>query len=115
MQTSALLKHIHEINLSYLLLASSLINHDKPSAMFRLGVCEDIAILLGKLTLTQMSKLSQTNQLICKFRFTDEHSIFCLTQESRVDGLKQVHTGILLSTHLMNEMSDVSDEGKKNR
>lgn len=38
MHTSELLKHIYDINLSYLLLAQRLISQDKPSAMFRLGV-----------------------------------------------------------------------------
>ncbi len=38
MGTSELLKHIYDINLSYLLLAQRLINDEKASAMFRLGV-----------------------------------------------------------------------------
>lgn len=38
MHTSELLKHIYDINLSYLLLAQRLIVQDKASAMFRLGI-----------------------------------------------------------------------------
>lgn len=38
MGTSELLKHIYDINLSYLLLAQRLINDEKASAMFRLGI-----------------------------------------------------------------------------
>ena len=41
MHTSELLKHIYDINLSYLLLAQRLIVQDKASAMFRLGINED--------------------------------------------------------------------------
>lgn len=51
MHTSELLKHIYDINLSYLLLAQRLISQDKPSAMFRLGVNEEMATMLGGLTL----------------------------------------------------------------
>ncbi|BBR59392.1 hypothetical protein WP4W18E05_27600 [Klebsiella sp. WP4-W18-ESBL-05] len=40
MHTSELLKHIYDINLSYLLLAQRLIGQDKASAMFRLGINE---------------------------------------------------------------------------
>lgn len=113
MYTNELLRHIHDMNLSYLLLASSLINNDKTSAMFRLGVSEDIADLLSKLTLTQMQKLTQTNQLICKIRFPVINSITYLTQESRLDGLKHVHAGILLSSHLINEKSEGCNKQKR--
>lgn len=43
MHTSELLKHIYDINLSYLLLAQRLIVQDKASAMFRLGINEEMA------------------------------------------------------------------------
>lgn len=63
MHTSELLKHIYDINLSYLLLAQRLISQDKPSAMFRLGVNEEMATMLGGLTLPQMVKLAETFSL----------------------------------------------------
>jgi len=84
MHTSELLKHIYDINLSYLLLAQRLISQDKASAMFRLGINEEMATMLGGLTLPQMVKLAETNQLVCQFRFDDSQTITRLTQESRV-------------------------------
>ena len=51
MGTSELLKHIYDINLSYLLLAQRLINQEKASAMFRLGIDESMADALAGLTL----------------------------------------------------------------
>ena len=47
MHTSELLKHIYDINLSYLLLAQRLIVQDKASAMFRLGISEEMADTLA--------------------------------------------------------------------
>lgn len=47
MHTSELLKHIYDINLSYLLLAQRLIVQDKASAMFRLGISEEMANTLA--------------------------------------------------------------------
>ena len=91
MHTSELLKHIYDINLSYLLLAQRLIGQDKASAMFRLGINEDMAKVLGELTLPQMVKLAETNQLVCQFRFDDSQTITRLTQESRVDDKFQHH------------------------
>lgn len=115
MHTSELLKHIYDINLSYLLLAQRLIGQDKASAMFRLGINEDMAKVLGELTLPQMVKLAETNQLVCQFRFDDSQTITRLTQESRVDDLQQIHTGILLSTRLLNQASHTGETARKKR
>ena len=115
MHTSELLKHIYDINLSYLLLAQRLIGQDKASAMFRLGINEDMAKVLGELTLPQMVKLAETNQLVCQFRFDDSQTITRLTQESRVDDLQQIHTGILLSTRLLNESTQAGEPARKKR
>jgi|UPI0003012C77 flagellar transcriptional activator FlhD len=115
MHTSELLKHIYDINLSYLLLAQRLISQDKASAMFRLGINEEMATMLGGLTLPQMVKLAETNQLVCQFRFDNPQTITRLTQESRVDDLQQVHTGILLSTRLLSEISQPDDVARKKR
>lgn len=112
---SELLKHIYDINLSYLLLAQRLINDEKASAMFRLGIDDVMADALGELTLPQMVKLAETNQLLCQFRFNDSKTIQCLTQESRVEDLQQIHTGILLSSRLLKGLSsgDNSSTPKK--
>ena len=115
MGTSELLKHIYDINLSYLLLAQRLINQEKASAMFRLGIDEAMADTLSQLTLPEMVKLAETNQLVCQFRFNDHNTITRLTQESRVDDLQQIHTGILLSSRLLRTVSGKSDELPKKR
>ncbi|MFS2224823.1 flagellar transcriptional regulator FlhD [Pantoea sp. B65] len=115
MGTSELLKHIYDINLSYLLLAQRLINQEKASAMFRLGIDEPMADALAKLTLPEMVKLAETNQLVCQFRFTDHQTINRLTQESRVDDLQQVHTGILLSSRLLRDASPKVEDLPKKR
>lgn len=112
MYTSELLKHIYDINLSYLLLAQRLIVQDKASSMFRLGISEEMADTLAILTLPQMVKLAETNQLVCHFRFDDHHTVTRLTQDSRVDDLQQIHTGIMLSTRLL---SDIDDAARKKR
>lgn len=115
MHTSELLKHIYDINLSYLLLAQRLIVQDKASAMFRLGVSEEMAITLAALTLPEMVKLAETNQLVCHFRFDDQQTITRLTQDSRVDDLQQIHTGIMLSTRLLNDVSQADEVSRKKR
>lgn len=71
--------------------------------MFRLGIDETMVDTLAQLTLPQMVKLAETNQLVCNLRFSDHQTIEQLTKESRVDDLQQIHTGILLSSHLLQE------------
>ncbi|HBV40009.1 MAG TPA: flagellar transcriptional regulator FlhD [Erwinia sp.] len=115
MGTSELLKNIYDLNLSYLLLAQRLINQEKASAMFRLGLDEQMADALAQLTLPEMVKLAETNQLVCQFRFTDHATINRLTQDSRVDDLQQIHTGILLSSRLLRNASAKNDELPKKR
>ncbi|MBS0855426.1 MULTISPECIES: flagellar transcriptional regulator FlhD [unclassified Tatumella] len=105
MNTTNLVKHIYDVNLSYLLLAQQLISQDKSSAMFRLGVDESMANKLAELTLPELVKLAETNQLICKLRFIDYTIIQQLTRESRVDDMQQIHTGIMLASKLLQSVS----------
>ncbi|BAC24176.1 flhD [Wigglesworthia glossinidia endosymbiont of Glossina brevipalpis] len=113
MSNDNILKNIHEINLSYLLLAQELIKQDKKVASFRLGVCEDTLNKISKLSLSELIKLGAINQLICLLRLDDEKVINCLTRESRVDELQQVHTGIMLSTQLLRSHKSNSNHALK--
>lgn len=102
------LQSIHNINLSYLLLTQKLIREDKFSAGFRLGLSEATIETLKHLSLPQLIKLSLTNQLICRLRVDNEVVIEHLTKDSRIEALQQVHTGIILSTHLLNSLAEES-------
>lgn len=101
------LQGIHNLNLSYLLLAQQLIRDDKLAAGFRLGLNEETMDLLKDLSSLQLIKLSLTSQLICRLRVDNEIVINCLTKDSRIDALQQIHTGILLSTDLLNSLSEL--------
>ncbi|MDQ0431073.1 flagellar transcriptional activator FlhD [Pantoea agglomerans] len=100
------LQDIHDINLSYLLLAQRLIRQDKFAAGFRLGLTEATLDNLKELSLPQLMKLAFTNQLICRLRVDNEVVIENLTKDSRIEALQQVHTGIILSTELLNAISE---------
>ena len=54
MDTNQILAEIREANLSYMMLAQSLIRGDRDQALFRLGVSEESANLIGALTPAQM-------------------------------------------------------------
>ncbi len=97
---------IRDMNLSYLLLAQRLIMEDKLSAIFRLGLSESIINMLKGLSLSQLIKISSTDQLICRLRIDNDIVIDCLTKDSRIDALQNIHTGIILSTELLNSLDE---------
>jgi len=105
MQTDTHMNNIQNINLSYLMLAQKMIQEDKFAAGFRLGIPQEVVESLKELSFNQLIKLASTNQLICKIRIDNENVIEHLTKDSRVDALQQMHTGIILSTGLLNSLS----------
>ena len=102
------LQSIHNVNLSYLLLAQRLIRDNKFLATFRLGLNDATIDILKDLSLPQLIKLSSTGQLICRLRLDNEDVIECLTKDARIDALQRIHTGIILSTELLDSLSDKS-------
>jgi flagellar transcriptional activator FlhD len=68
------LSNIYEANLCYLLFASRLLHEDKAAAISMLGMSEQIADVLCRLTPDQLSKLARANHLLLRFRF-DDHTI----------------------------------------
>lgn len=99
-------QNINDLNLSYLLLAQSLIKQeDKDAASFRLGLTEPLINILKNLSVSQLIKLASTNQLICQLRINSEAVIDFLTKDSRIDALQHLHTGIILSTDLLHSLS----------
>ena len=100
MNTEQVLAEIREANLSYLMLAQSLIRSDKEQALFRLGVNEDTAALIGALTPAQMMKIAAGNTLLCKFRMDDELVWGLLTNHGKSaanDTTNRLHAAILMA------------------
>ena len=71
MTTDHLLDEILEANMTYLILAQRLIRQDKAEALFRLGIHEEAADMLGALSAAQILKLASGNMLLCHFRVED--------------------------------------------
>ena len=73
MTSEQILAEIREANLSYLMLAQSLIRIDREQALFRLGVSEDTA-QPDRLAdaRRRLMKMASSNTLLCRFRMDDE-------------------------------------------
>lgn len=95
-------QNIYNVNLSYLLLIQQFIKEDKTTACFRSGLSIQLIDFLSDLSLTQIISLSSNSQLICKLRLNDKDIIDSLTKDSRINGLQQLQTGILLSSENFN-------------
>ena len=64
MNEDRILAEIRETNLSYLILAQSLIRTDRVQALYRLGLSEEVADLLDQLSPAQMMRIAQGNMLL---------------------------------------------------
>ncbi len=100
-----ILKCIHHLNLSTLLLSQKMLEKDKVMAMYRLGIDEETADILSSLNTSQMLVLSETNQLTFQLRFENAEMMKKLTEDSRISDIKQMHTGILLSSLLLDSLN----------
>ena len=72
MDQTQMLAEIREANLTYLMLAQTLIRQDKAEAQFRLGLSEEAAELIRVLSPAQIMKIASGNMLLCHMRVTDE-------------------------------------------
>ena len=82
-----------------------MLEKDKAMAMYRLGIDEETADILSSLNTSQMLVLSETNQLTFQLRFENAEMMKKLTEDSRISDIKQMHTGILLSSLLLDSLN----------
>ena len=99
MNADQILAEIREANLSYLMLAQSLIRTDRDQALYRLGISEESAALIVLLTPAQMMKIAASNTLLCRFRMDDDLVWNLLTNhgKSANDGTNRLHASILMA------------------
>ena len=100
MNADHVLTEIREANLSYLMLAQSLIRADREQALFRLGISEETATIIGMLTPAQMMKIASGNTLLCRFRMDDDIVWNLLTSHGKAaanDQVGRLHAAILMA------------------
>ena len=105
MTNEQLLAEIRETNLTYLMLAQTLIRQDKASAVFRLGMNEESVDILASLSAAQVLKLASRNTLLCSFRVDDELVWSLLTNQNTPkkvgnEATNTLHANILMASRL---------------
>ena len=100
MNADQILNEIREANLSYLMLAQSLIRSDREQALFRLGISEDSAELIALLSPAQMMKIASGNTLLCRFRMDDDLVWSLITSHGKTSAnetVSRLHASILMA------------------
>ena len=86
---------IKEVNLAYMMLAQNKVRGDREGAIFRLGISEEIAEILDRLTPGQILKMAGSDMLLCNFRFDDKLLLNLLANHERERGVGHFHAAIL--------------------
>ena len=97
MNTEQLLSEIRETNLAYLLLAQRMVKADKASAMFRLGISQEVADVLDQLSPGQIMKMAASNLLLCRFRCDDRMILGLLSDHGQRNPMAQTHAAVLMA------------------
>ena len=95
MKSNDIYNDIKEVNLAYLMLAQSMIRADREGAIFRLGISQEIADILERLTPGQVLRMASSDMLLCSFRFDDNLLVNLLANHERERGIGQIHAAIL--------------------
>ncbi len=100
-----MMAEIRDANLAYLMLAQQMIRADKASAIFRLGIDDEIAELIKHLSNVQILKLASTNIMLTRFRFDDSAVLGMLTNSNKEKSLVQSHVAILMASQPVGHIS----------
>jgi flagellar transcriptional activator FlhD len=101
MNHEQLLAEIRDVNLTYLMLAQTLIRRDCAEAQFRLGLSEEAADLISTLSSAQLLKTASINVLLCRMRVDDDLVWNLLTSHSAPlvgsNSAAKLHASILMA------------------
>jgi flagellar transcriptional activator FlhD len=78
-----------------MMLAQNMVRSDREAAIFRLGISEEIADILGRLTPGQVLKMAASDMLLCSFRFDNSLLLDLLANHERDRGVGHIHAAIL--------------------
>lgn len=105
MTANDMMAEIRDANLSYLMLAQQMIRSDKATAVFRLGISQEIADLIEGMSNAQILKLAGSNMMLARFRFDDSSILVMLTNHNKERSLAQSHAAILMAGQAVEEIA----------
>lgn len=89
---------LHELNYTWLSLLQKMLLKDRRIAMFMTGLDSRITGIIGRMTETQLQRLSSHPHFIFTLRIRNPAALKCLLQDSRIDHLNPMHAAILFQS-----------------
>ncbi len=97
MKTEQMMNEIRDANLSYLMLAQSMVKEDRDTAIYRLGVSDDVADVLERLSPAQVVRMAGSNMLLFRFRFDDSIIVDMLSDYGNGKLMAGTHAAMLMA------------------
>ena len=97
MKSEQLTNEIREANLSYLMLAQSMLRDDRATAMYRLGITEEVADMLEQLSPAQVVRMAASTMLLFRFRFDDSLIVDMLSDYGKGKLMAGTHAAVLMA------------------
>jgi flagellar transcriptional activator FlhD len=97
MKTEQMMNEIRDANLSYLMLAQSMVKEDRDTAIYRLGVSDDVADVLEHLSPAQVVRMAASNMLLFRFRFDDSLIVDMLSDYGNGKLMAGTHAAMLMA------------------
>jgi flagellar transcriptional activator FlhD len=105
MTNNDIIAEIRDANLGYLMLAQQMIRSDKATAIFRLGISNEIADLIEGMNNAQILKLAGANMMLARFRFDDGAILGMLTNYNKDRSLAHSHAAILMAGQAVEQIA----------
>lgn len=86
---------IRELNFAYLVLAQQMLRSDRATALFRLGIGDEVADLIESMSAAKLAKMANAQVLMPSFRFDDERLVRLMAGEGRDATSAGLHAAIL--------------------
>ena len=86
---------IRELNLAYLMLAQQMLRSDRATALFRLGIGDELADLIESMSAAKLVRMASGQTLVPCFRFDDAQLARLMSGEGRDATSAGLHAAIL--------------------
>ncbi|WP_419690002.1 flagellar transcriptional regulator FlhD [Burkholderia theae] len=93
---------VWELNMSYLWLAQRLLQEDRATGMFRLGLTADVADALTSLSIKNMIDLSSSGQVVCVLRPSQLGVVSTFTRPTLPVDIARLHVALAFASGRFN-------------
>ncbi len=97
---------IRELNLAYLMLAQQMLRSDRETAMYRLGIGNEMADLILGLSTAKLVRMAGSQTLLPRFRFDDSMLAGLMAGQGRDAATSGLHAAIIAASRPVEEQCE---------